>query len=63
MRKNKIDHDYKQAYLNQEITLTDYVYAQAANIAYIPYLDPDEIEFNLAQEMVQDQEFSVSNWA
>ena len=34
------------------------MYAQPANIAYIPYFNPDETEIDLAQEMVQDPELS-----
>ena len=38
--------------------MTDYLFAQAANIAYKPYLDPDEIEIDLAQEKVTEPKLS-----
>ena len=34
------------------------MFAQAANIAYKPYLDPDEIEIDLAQEKVTEPKLS-----
>jgi len=36
------DLDNKNAFINKEITLNDYFYAQAANIDYIEHIDPDD---------------------
>ena len=39
LRKIQLDLDNKHAYQNNLISLKDYLYAQASNIDYIPYLD------------------------
>ena len=33
--------DHKNAFVNNKITIADYLYAQAANIDYIEYVDAD----------------------
>ena len=38
--KKSLDH--KIAFINNKITIADYLYAYAANIDYIEYADPDE---------------------
>ena len=42
----KADLDNKTAYLANEISLADYLYAQASNIVFIPYLDQETLDEN-----------------
>ena len=44
VREAQKDLDHKNAYLAKEISLADYLYAQAANIDYIEHIDPDSVE-------------------
>jgi hypothetical protein len=42
----KADLDNKTAYLANEISLDDYLYAQASNVVFIPYLDQETLDEN-----------------
>jgi hypothetical protein len=41
VRDDQKDLDNKEAFINKEISLYDYLHSQAANIDYIEYLDSD----------------------
>ena len=42
-RAAEMDLDHKNAYIAGKISLTDYLYAQASNIRFIPYLDEEDV--------------------
>ena len=44
--------EHKKAYIDGKITLANYLYAQASNIRFIPYLDEEDIA---ASELVDAQ--------
>ena len=48
----EMDLEHKKAYIDEKITLADYLYAQASNIRFIPYLDEEDIA---ASELVDAQ--------
>jgi hypothetical protein len=57
--KEKMDLSNKEAYINGEISLKDYLYAAAANIEYIEYPDPDADEPDPEPE--QSQQLSADS--
>jgi hypothetical protein len=59
--KEKMDLSNKEAYINGEISLKDYLYAAAANIEYIEYPDPDADEPDPEDEPEQSQQLSADN--
>ena len=54
------DLDHKNAFLAKEITLAEYLYAQAANIQFIEYLEDDSVEIIVAPQL-QDMSIDESS--
>ena len=61
LRQALIDMENKNAFVNNQISLADYFYAQAANIDYIEYLDPDNLQDELANLNINDLQNAQSD--